>query len=105
MEQKNSLKIRSHNINGFDSSTEYLYNECDDDSFSFLAVQEHWLRPSFRKQKGVNRLKVLHPNYDAYATSGMSDKISQQILKGRPYGGTGFFFIKISLILYVLELM
>ena len=94
MDQKTSLKIRSHNINGFDSSTEYLYNECDDDSFSFLAVQQHWLRPSFRKQKGVNRLKVLHPNYDAYATSGMSDKISQQILKGRPYGGTGFIFHK-----------
>ena len=49
MEQKTSLKIRSHKINGFDSSTEYLCNECDDDSFSILAVQEHWLRPSFRK--------------------------------------------------------
>ena len=85
MEQKTALKIRSHNVNGFDSSTEFLYNECDDESFSILAIQEHWLRPSFRKQKGVNRLKVLHPKYDAYATSAMSDTINQRILKGRPF--------------------
>ena len=94
MEQKTALKIRSHNVNGFDSSTEFLYNECDDESFSILAIQEHWLRPSFRKQKGVNRLKVLHPKYDAYATSAMSDTINQRILKGRPFGGTGFIFHK-----------
>ena len=89
-----SLKLRSHNINGFDSSQEYLYNGCNDNSFSLLAIQEHWLRPSFRKQKGINRLKVLHPDYDSYATSGMEDQIDQRVLRGRPFGGTGFLFRK-----------
>ena len=92
--QKTKLKIRSHNVNGFDSSSEYIRQECNDAAFSILAIQEHWLRPSYRKQKGVNRLKMLHPNYDAYATSGMSDQLDQRILKGRPFGGTGFLFNK-----------
>ena len=92
--QKTTLHIRSHNVNGFDSASEYIRRECDDDSFSILAMQEHWLRPSYRKQKGVNKLKILHPNYDAYGTSGMTDQINQRILRGRPYGGTGFLFRK-----------
>ena len=95
MEQrKTTLKIRSHNINGFASSSEFIRRQCDDGSFSILAMQEHWLRPSFRKQKGINKLKILHPEYDAFGTSGMSDQIDQRILKGRPYGGTGFLFKK-----------
>ena len=92
--KKTKLKIRSYNVNTFDSSSEYIRQECNDAAFSILALQEHWLRPSYRKQKGVNRLKVLHPNYDGYATSGMSDHIDQRILKGRPFGGTGFLFNK-----------
>ena len=91
---KTTIKIRSHNINGFDSSSEFLRRECNDLSFSIAAIQEHWLRPSYRKQKGINRLKVLHPDYDAFATSGMSKDIDQRIMKGRPYGGTGFLFHK-----------
>ena len=39
-------------------------------------------------------MKVLHPDYDAFATSGMSKDIDQRIMKGRPYGGTGFLFHK-----------
>ena len=89
-----SLKLRTHNINGFDSSREFLYDECEENSFSVLAIQEHWLRPSYLKLKGVNRLKTLHPEYDAYATSGMSDQIHQRVMRGRPYGGTGFLFKK-----------
>ena len=87
-----SLTIRSHNINGFDNSSNYLYNECDNNAFSILALQEHWLRPSYRSQKGTNKLKVLHPDYDSYATSAMSKQVGDRILKGRPYGGTGFLF-------------
>ena len=92
--RKLTLKIRSHNLNGYDSSREFLMRECEDNAFSIMAVQEHWLRPSFRKQKGTNKLKTLHPAYDAFATSGMANVIDQRILKGRPYGGTGFMFRK-----------
>ena len=91
---KTTLKIRSHNVNGYDSSREFLSHECEDNSFSVLGIQEHWLRPSFRKQKGTNKLKILHPDYDAYATSGMADVIDKRIMKGRPFGGTGFIYHK-----------
>ena len=67
---------------------------CHGRAFSILGVQEHWLRPSFKKDKGTNKLKVLHPDYDAYATSGMSNIVGKGLLKGRPYGGTEFCFTK-----------
>ena len=92
--EKSSLKIQSHNLNGFNLLKEFIRRECEDSSFSILAMQEHWLRPSFRKQKGVNQLKTLHPDFDSYATSGMNDQLDQRILKGRPFGGTGFLFRK-----------
>lgn len=94
MMDKSRLKFRSHNVNGFNNSKEYLMQECNESSFSVLALQEHWLKPTHRRHMGTNSLKVLHPGFDAYATSGMTSQIGQRILKGRPYGGTGFLFDK-----------
>ena len=87
-----TLKIRSHNVNGYDNSSDFLYRECDSNSFSVLALQEHWLRPSFRRHKGTNKMKVLHPDFDSFATSAMSKQVGERVLKGRPFGGTGFLF-------------
>ena len=91
---KTQLKLRTHNLNGFKNSKEFLLEECINNSFSVLAMQEHWLKPTYRKNMGTNSLKVLHPKFDAYATSGMASHIDQRVLKGRPYGGTGFLFHK-----------
>ena len=90
-----SLKLRSHNINGFSNSKNFLFDECNSNSFSIMAVQEHWLRPAYRKMKGTNQLKVLHPGFDAYAVSAMDKHVDSTILKGRPFGGTGFLFDKV----------
>ena len=89
-----SLKIRSHNINGFSNSKSFLYQECNEKNFSILAVQEHWLRPAYRKINGINQLKILHPDFDAFSISAMDKQMENSILKGRPYGGTGFVFNK-----------
>ena len=89
-----NLTFRSQNVNGFKNSKEFLYNECHSNSFDLLAIQEHWLKPSHRKHTGTNSMKVLHPSFDAYATSGMDSQIGERLLKGRPYGGTGFLFQK-----------
>ena len=88
------LKLRTHNVNGFNHSKKFLFDECDRNAFSILAIQEHWLKPTHRKHTGVNALKSLHSFFDAYATSGMDSQVGQRILKGRPYGGTGFLFDK-----------
>ena len=78
--------------NSFNSSKEFLYSECHDNSFSILAIQEHWLRPAYRKTTGTNQLKVLHPKFDAFGVSAMEKQLEGSIMKGRPYGGTGFLF-------------
>ena len=90
---KTILRFRSHNINGFKNSKEFLYHECNSKTFDILAVQEHWLKPSHRKHLGINSLKTLHPMFDSYATSAMNN-LDNCILKGRPFGGTGFLFHK-----------
>ena len=92
--QSHTLKIRSHNVNGFEHSREFLYDECRSDSFSLLAIQEHWLRPAYRKQMGINRMKVLHPDFDAFGVSAMASQVEKSVMKGRPHGGTGFIFEK-----------
>ena len=93
-ETQTTLRIRSYNINGFDNSKECLYQDCEDAAFDILAMQEHWLRPSFKKEKGINKIKTLHQHFDGFATSGMNSQIGKTIMKGRPFGGTGFLFSK-----------
>ena len=94
MHDTGKLVITSHNICGFDNSKEFLFDQCDKEDISILAVQEHWLRPPFRKNHGTNRLKQLHPQYDAHGVSGMAKVLDNQIVKGRPFGGTGFLYKK-----------
>ena len=91
---KTLLRLRTHNINGFNNSKEFLYNECNAGIFDILALQEHWLKPSYRKNLGTNKMKVLHPMFDSYALSGMDNQVGNRVLKGRPFGGTGFLFHK-----------
>ena len=91
-DENTALRIRSHNVNGYDNSKECLFQECEDDSFDILAIQEHWLRPSFKKEKGTNKIRSLHQRYDGYANSGMKSHVGKSIMKGRPFGGTGFLF-------------
>ena len=52
------------------------------------------MKPAFRKQQGVNQLKFLHHDYDGYGTSAMGKQMASKILKGRPFGGTGFVYSK-----------
>ena len=88
------LRLRSHNINVYENSKEYLFQDCEDDAFDILAIQEHWLRPSFKKEKGTNKIRSLHHHFDGYATSGMKNHVGKSIMRGRPFGGTGFLFNK-----------
>ena len=89
-----TITLSSHNINGFSNSREYLYSRCKDECNAIFAIQEHWLKPQFKKQKGVGALKSLHPDYDGFGTSAMTDRVGKNVIKGRPYGGTGFLFSK-----------
>ena len=92
--KKVSINIVSHNINGFSSSKDFLVSKCDDDANSILCLQEHWLRPAYKNLKSINQLRTIHSNFDGYGVSAMKNVHNDSILKGRPYGGTGFVFNK-----------
>ena len=90
--KKVSINLVSHNINGFSGSESYLNMLCEDDSNSILCIQEHWLRPAYKNLKSINQLRTVHDNFDGYGVSAMKSVHNDAILKGRPYGGTGFLF-------------
>ena len=39
-------------------------------------------------------MRSLHPEFDAFGTSAMKKSVETNVLKGRPYGGTGFIYNK-----------
>ena len=90
-----TITFSTHNVNGYKRSKEYLFSQCVDKPDSIRAIQEHWLRPAYKKQFGVNQLRCLHPNFDGFGTSAMAKSSESKVLSGRPYGGTGFVFNKI----------
>ena len=88
------ITISTHNVNGFNRSKNFLHSQCVDEPNSIRALQEHWLRPPYKKLSGVNQLRGLHSDFDGYGTSAMEKTIGTKILHGRPYGGTGFLYNK-----------
>ena len=67
---------------------------CEDDFYSILCIQEHWLRPAYKRLKSVNQLRTVHEHFDGYGVSAVKHVHNNAILSGRPYGGTGFIFNK-----------
>ena len=88
------LDILSHNVNGYERNKEFIRDTCCSFPISVYGLQEHWLRPPSKKYPGVNVLKTLHPDLDGWGRSAMKTKMETQILRGRPFGGTGFIWSK-----------
>ena len=89
-----SITVSTHNVNGYSRSKNFLHSLCSQTPDSIRAIQEHWLRPSYKKQCGVNQLRHLHPDFDGFGTSAMNKSLDSQVRIGRPYGGTGFVYNK-----------
>ena len=79
---------------GFNRSKPFLYDQCDKFPNVIRAVQEHWLAPPYKKQHGVNKLRLLHPDFDGFGNSAMTKEVASKIRVGRPFGGTGFLYHK-----------
>ena len=88
------ITIGTHNVNGFARNKQFLRSQCDHNPNSIRAYQEHWLKPPYKKINGVNQLRNLHADFDGFGTSAMKKAVDSQIIKGRPYGGTGFIYNK-----------
>ena len=94
MNEKVSITLFSFNVNGFTSSEQFLNSMCCNNANFILCLQEHWLRPAYKRMKSVNQLRTIHPSFDGYGVSAMKKVHNDTITKGRPYGGTGFVFSK-----------
>ena len=73
MDQSKQMKITisTQNVNGFTRNKDFLRLQCDESPYSIRAIQEHWLKPPYKKQIGVNQLRSLHPDFDGFGTSAM----------------------------------
>ena len=86
------MKISSHNVNGY--KEDYMNSRCNDSIDTIFCLQEHWLRPAYKKIRGLNQLRVAHPSFDGYGVSAMKGVHYSGINCGRGFGGTGFVFNK-----------
>ena len=66
MDNTTFITLSTHNINGYKRSKEFLLSQCKSNANSICAIQEHWLRPPYKKQFGVNQLRCLHAEFDGY---------------------------------------
>ena len=89
-----NITVSTHNVNGYSRSKEFLHPQCLQSPDSIRAIQEHWLRPPYKKQSGVNQLRHLHPDFDGFGTSAMKKASESKVNVGHPFGGTGFIFNK-----------
>ena len=88
------VSFSTHNLNGFTRNKDFLRSRCRNEPDTIQCLQEHWLKPPFKRVKGVNELRHLHDDFEGFGTSAMKDSIGKNIQKGRPYGGTGFLWNK-----------
>ena len=82
-----SLGIVTYNAHGLNTGRSYLIDLCNDPSIFIIAIQEHWLTPF-----NLSILNNVHPDFMGHGISGMSDRMSSGVFKGRPYGGVGFLW-------------
>jgi len=77
-----SLRVSSYNMHGFKIGSSCLADLCN--MSDIILVQEHWLSPhSLHLLSGVN------DNFVYFASSAMCTKLSEGVLRGRPFGGVG----------------
>jgi len=79
----NSLSICTFNCRSIKSSVTEVVDLCN--KFDIICLQEHWLLPN-----EISYLSNIHPDFLAVGHSAVN--LSQEILIGRPYGGTGILY-------------
>ena len=84
-----NFKIASYNLAGLDGQGNIFLTElCSvEQKMGVILVQEHWLSP-----EKMDHIKNFDPFFTTFGISGMTEKISTEILKGRPFGGQQFWY-------------
>ena len=83
---KKSLNIISYNLHGLNQGLPLLEDLLRSDNVDFCFVQEHWL-----SSDNLMKLDMINTAYGCVSFSAMDDRLSTDVLFGRPYGGVAFF--------------
>ena len=82
------LNILSLNCHGFNLGTlQYLKDKCYE--YDILLLQETWL-----SKESCKKLDDISPDFSVIHTSAIENKIHDDYLSGRPYGGTAVLYNK-----------
>src|SRR6266496_2589514 len=78
------FNLVSYNLGGLDGQGRVLLSELCSEKFKLgvILLQEHWLSPD-----RLTLLQNFDPSFSSFGMSGMEEKLSMGILKGRPFGG------------------
>lgn len=82
-----AINLLSYNMRGFKSGYAMLHELCLNPCI--IAIQEIWLR-----DEKLDKLNLISNDFSYRAVSGMNKAVSNGILVGRPFGGTGFLWHK-----------
>ena len=77
-----NLKIVSFNMHGYRQGITFLDSMLNNSDVDVVFIQEHWL-----SNYQLLKLTNFHDNYVGFATSSMEDRLSNDVLFGRPFGG------------------
>jgi exonuclease III len=78
----NYCSLVTYNMHGFNQGKELVMLLCNSLNVDFILLQEHWL-----SSVDMSKLHELSADYMCYGVSAMDTVLSENILKGRPYGG------------------
>ena len=80
-----TLNIASYNLRGLNQGRHFLDELMK--THDIILIQEHWL-----SSIDLNKLSCLNSRFMCFASSAVDQKVSQNVLVGRPFGGVGILY-------------
>ena len=81
-----SVGVATYNLHGLNNGRSGLLELCNNTDIHIIALQEHWLCN--------NNIHTIHPDFDGFGISSMTERLHNEVYRGRPYGGVGFLWRK-----------
>src|SRR5277367_5659484 len=78
-----NFSVITFNMHGFNQGSTFLLNLCESELYDVILIQEHWLSPAL-----INKILNISDKYIGFGISAMGGAVSQDLLRGRPFGST-----------------
>ena len=76
------VSMCTYNMHGYNTGASYLKQLCTQNDIVF--IHEHWLQNS-----QLDKFNNINPDFMFCGKSAMDERLSMQLLRGRPFGGVG----------------